>query len=156
MNEHVDLKGESKATGVMLRPKSKEYLDELKEVMEGSAQALQAGYKYLFLGEVYQLLTAYDYSLSDVRRMLSGESATLKAQSKTSATSTDSVRDHIKTVRASLTNTNTNTNTKPRAERTYLNPHTDESITLRSSKNKTLKLWQEKYGAETVNRWQIK
>ena len=49
MNEHVDLKGESKATGVMLRPKSKEYLDELKEVMEGSAQALHAGYKCLFL-----------------------------------------------------------------------------------------------------------
>jgi hypothetical protein len=154
MNEHVDLKGESKATGVMLRPKSKEYLDELKEVMDGSAQALQAGYKYLFLGEVYQLLTAYDYSLSDVRRVLNGESATLKAQSKTSTTSTDSVSDHIKTVRASLANTNTNT--KPRTERTYLNPHTNESITLRSSKNKTLKLWQEKYGAETVNRWQIK
>lgn len=150
MDERVDLKGEIKVTAGMLRPKSKEYLDELKEVMNGSARALQAGYKYLFLGEVYQLLTAYDYSLSDVQRMLSGESATLIAQSKPSLTSTDSIRAHKKTVRTSVTNT------KPRTERTYLNPHTNESITLRSSKNKTLKLWQEKYGSETVAGWQIK
>jgi hypothetical protein len=153
MDERVDLKVEIKVTAGMLRPKSKEYLDELKEVMNGSVQALQAGYKYLFLGEVYQLLTAYDYSLSDVQRMLSGESATLKAQSKTSLTSIDSISAHKKTVRASVTNTK---HTKPRAEKTYLNPHTNESITLRSSKNKTLKLWQEKYGAETVAGWQIK
>lgn len=150
MNEHVDLKGENKAKAVMLRPKSKEYLDELKEVMDGSAQALQAGYKHLFLDEVYQLLTTYEYSLSDVRRMLSGESATLIAKPKTNLTSADSVRAHKKTTQANLGNA------KPRTERTYLNPHTNESITLRSSKNKILKLWQEKYGAETVKGWQIK
>lgn len=150
MNEHVDLKGESKVTGVMLRPKSKKYLDELKEVMDGSAQALQAGYKYLFLGEVHQLLTTYEYSLDDVRRMLSGEAVTLKSQPKTRLTSVDSKSTHRGAIRASPANA------KPRAERVYLNPHTNETITLKSSKNKTLKVWQEKYGVETVSGWQIK
>lgn len=138
-------------TAVILRPKTKEYLEGLKEVMDGSAQALQAGYKYLFLSEVTHLLTVYNYSLEDVRAILNGELVSepcfqyrlIKGQGKNGNSSRASAQatSSVKAV--------------TRKERSYRNPHTGETISLRSSKNKVLKLWQEEYGVDAVEQWRV-
>lgn len=44
---------------------------------------------------------------------------------------------------------------KPRATRTYKNPHTGEQITHTSGANKTLNLWREQYGYEVVKSWSV-
>lgn len=135
-------------TSVILRPKTKEYLEGLKEVMDGSALALRDGYKYLFLSEVTHLLTAYDYSLEDVRNILSGQSPSYqyrplknKGMNGHSARLDSGVNNAVKTA--------------TRREKKYRNPHTGETISLRSAKNKVLKLWQEEYGVETVEQWRV-
>ncbi|MFD2642778.1 hypothetical protein [Pseudomonas japonica] len=134
---------------VILRPKTKEYLEGLKEVMDGSALALQAGYKYLFLSEVTHLLTAYDYTLEDIRKILNGESL-----SHTSSQQRP-FKGHGKNGISVSLNSQTTSFVKAvtRKEKSYRNPHTGEIISLRSSKNKVLKLWQETYGVEAVEQW---
>lgn len=136
-------------TSVILRPKTKEYLEGLKQVMEGSALALQVGYRYLFLSEVSHLLTAYDYSLEDIRKILNGEPpyhtssqyrpSKGRGKNGVSVSSDSQATSSVKAV--------------TRKEKSYRNPHTGETISLRSSKNKVLKLWQEMYGIETVEQW---
>lgn len=136
-------------TSVILRPKTKEYLEGLKMVMDGSAVALQAGYRYLFLSEVSHLLTAYDYSLEDIRKILNGElPSPPSAQYRTSkgrGKNGVSIRSGSQTISSVKAAT--------RREKSYRNPHTGETISLRSSKNKVLKLWQETYGVEAVEQW---
>lgn len=130
---------------VILRPKTKEYLEGLKRVLDGSAVALQAGYRYLFLTEVSHLLTAYDYSLEDIRKILNGESPSQYHPSKSREKNGVSVRSDLQTISSVKAVT--------RREKSYRNPHTGETISLRSSKNKVLKLWQETYGVEAVEQW---
>lgn len=130
---------------VILRPKTKEYLEGLKRVMDGSAVALQAGYRYLFLTEVSHLLTAYDYSLEDIRKILNGEPPSQSVPSKGREKNGVSVRSDLQTVSSVKAVT--------RREKSYRNPHTGETISMRSSKNKVLKLWQETYGVEAVEQW---
>jgi len=136
---------------VILRPKTKEYLEGLKEVMDGSTQALQAGYKYLFLSEVTHLLTAYDYSLDDVRKILNGE---LVSESSASSRLTKRQGVNGSSSRIGVRATPSKTGVT-RKERSYRNPHTGETISLRSSKNKILKLWQEEYGVDVVEQWRV-
>ncbi|WP_085696163.1 DNA binding protein [Pseudomonas sp. B26(2017)] len=134
---------------VILRPKTKEYLEGLKEVMDGSALALQDGYKYLFLSEVTHLLTAYDYSLEDIRKILSGQ------QPSTQYPPFSRVRGANGAAAESGSKVNTAVKTVTRKEKRYRNPHTGETISLRSSKNKVLKRWQEEYGVDAVEQWRV-
>ncbi|WP_176515482.1 hypothetical protein [Pseudomonas faucium] len=134
---------------VILRPKTKEYLEGLKEVMDGSALALQAGYKYLFLSEVTHLLMAYDYTLEDIRKLLNGEppSHAFSQHRPFKGRRKNGVSVSLDSQATSSAKAVT------RKEKSYRNPHTGETISLRSSKNKVLKLWQETYGVEAVEQW---
>ncbi|WP_146197712.1 hypothetical protein [Pseudomonas prosekii] len=133
----------------ILRPKTKEYLEGLKSIMDGSAVALQAGYTYLFLSEISHLLIAYDYSLEDIRKILNGEPPTHTSSryhlSKDRGKNGVSVRSDSQATISVKAMT--------RREKSYRNPHTGETISLRSSKNKVLKLWQETYGVDAVEQW---
>mgnify|MGYP000621829252 CR=1 FL=1 len=130
-------------------PKSKERLDDLRETVDVSAQLLQSVYESCFIDEVSQLLEDYELPLCDFRKFLSGDqvefverSAKLKSASNRSDSHQEGAGSQTGAVRS-------------RAEKTYLNPHTNQTIMLKSSKNKTLKLWQEQYGAEIVQGWLI-
>ncbi|WP_434598380.1 hypothetical protein [Pseudomonas sp. R3-57] len=113
--------------------------------MDGSAVALQAGYRYLFLTEVSHLLTAYDYSLEDIRKILNGEPPSQYLPAKGREKNGVSVRSDLQTISSVKAVT--------RREKSYRNPHTGETISMRSTKNKVLKLWQETYGVEAVEQW---
>lgn len=136
---------------VILRPKTKEYLEGLKKVMDGSALALQAGYKYLFLSEVCHLLEAYDYSLDDIRKILNGEPT---SQPSYHYRLSSGHRKNGVPVRSDSQSAGP-VKGMTRKEKSYRNPHTGETISLRSSKNKVLKLWQQTYGVEAVEQWRL-
>jgi len=42
---------------------------------------------------------------------------------------------------------------KPRAEKTYRNPNTGETVVTKGANHKTLKQWRESYGADAVASW---
>lgn len=44
---------------------------------------------------------------------------------------------------------------KPRAEKTYRNPNTGETVVTKGANHKTLKQWRESYGADAVASWVV-
>ena len=52
-----------------------------------------------------------------------------------------------------IANQQARSNRKPRAEKTYRNPNTGETVVTKGANHKTLKQWRESYGADAVASW---
>lgn len=106
-------------------------LKRLREEIESLENSPEIKRDLEFKAEVEELLQQYDYTVTDLIRVLvPEESAGARTESKT----------------------------RRRAQRplqVYENPHTREVVKTRGGNQKTLKQWREAYGAEAVQSWRV-